>query len=59
MFCRVLFKGKLGGVCFIRLVIELEVDKSEAAEVVNKDGGAFVALLGEFAFQLCKKSHFS
>ncbi len=59
MFYSVLFEGKLGGKCFVGLVIELEVDESEAAEVVNKDGGAFVALLGEFAFQLCKKSHFS
>ncbi len=31
----------------------------EVAIVVDKDGGTFVALLGEFAFQLCKKSHFS
>ena len=58
MFCSILFKGKLGGECFSGLVVELEVDKSEAAEVVDKDGGAFVVLLGEFAFQLCKKSHF-
>jgi hypothetical protein len=46
MFCSVLFEGKLDGECFVRLVIKLEVDKLEAAEVVNKDGGAFVALLG-------------
>ncbi len=58
MFCNVLFEGKLGGKCFAALVVELEVDKLEAAEVVDEDGGAFVALLGEFAFQLCKKSHF-
>ncbi len=58
MFCSILFKGKLGRKCFVRLVIKLEVDKLEAAEVVGKNGGAFVALLGEFAFQLCKKSHF-
>jgi hypothetical protein len=30
------------------------VDKTEAAEVVNEDGGAFVALLSEFVFQLYK-----
>ena len=59
MFCSVLFGGKLCGKCFIGLVVKLEVDKTEAAIVINKDGGAFVALLGEFAFQLCKKSHFS
>jgi hypothetical protein len=58
LFCSVLFKGKLGGKCFFGLVVKLEVDKLEAAEVVGKDGGAFVALLGELAFQLCKKSHF-
>ncbi len=59
MFCSVLFKGKLCGMCFVELVVKLEVDKTEAAMVVSKDGGAFVALLGEFAFQLCKKYHFS
>ncbi len=59
MFCSALFEGKLGSKCFFGLVVELDIDKSEAAEVVNEDGGAFVALLGEFAFQLCKKSHFS
>ena len=59
MFCSILFKGELCGKCFIGLVVELEVAKMEAALVVNKDGSALVALLGEFAFQLCKKSHFS
>ncbi len=59
MSCSILFKGKLSGKCFIGLVVMLEVDGMEAAIVVNKDGGTFVALLGEFAFQLCKKSHFS
>ncbi len=58
MFCHVLLEGKLGGKCFVGSIVELEVDKPEAAEVVNKDGGLSVALLGEFAFQLCKKSHF-
>ncbi len=58
MFCSTLFKGKLCGEYFVGLVVELEVDKMEAAIVVDKDGGAFVALLGKFAFQLCKKSHF-
>jgi hypothetical protein len=55
MFFSVLFEGKLYGKCFVGLVVELEVDKTEAAVVVDKDGGAFIALLGEFAFQLCKK----
>ncbi len=58
VFCRVLFEGKLGGKCFVGLVVELEVDKLEVAEVVNKNCGTFVVLLGEFAFQLCKNSHF-
>ena len=58
MFCRVLLKGKLGGTCLVGSIVKLGVDKLETAEVVNKDGGAFVALLGEFSFQLCKKSHF-
>ena len=58
MFCSVLFEGKLCGKCFVGLAIELEVDKTEATIVVDEDGGAFVVLLGEFAFQLCKKSHF-
>ena len=59
MFCSILFEGKLCGKCFVGLVVKLEVDEMEAAIVVNKESGAFVALLGEFAFQLCKKSHFS
>ncbi len=58
MFCHVLLKGKLGSKCFIGSIVELEMDKLEVAEVVNKDGGSFVALLGKFAFQLCIKSHF-
>ena len=58
MFCCILLEGKLGSKCFVGSIIELEVDKLEVAEVVNEDSGAFVALLGEFAFQLCKKSHF-
>ncbi len=59
MFCSILFEGKLCSKCFVGLVVELEVDKMEAAIVVDEDGGAFIALLGEFAFQLCEKSHFS
>ncbi len=54
MFCSVLFKGKLCGKCFVGLVVELEVDKTEVVILVDKDVGAFVVLLGEFAFQLCK-----
>ncbi len=58
MFCSVLFEGKLCGKCFVGLVVDLEVDEMEVAIVVDKDGGAFVVLLGEFALQLCKKTHF-
>ena len=57
VFCSILFKGKLGGECFLGLVVELEVDKLKAAIVVDKDGGTLIALLGKFAFQLCIKSH--
>jgi hypothetical protein len=58
MFCSVLLEGELGGECFIRLVVELEVDKTEAAIVVDKDGGALILLLGKFAFDLCIKTYF-
>ncbi len=57
MLCSVLLKGKLGGKIFVGLVIKLEVDESKVAEVVNKDGGALVALLGKFALQLCIKTY--
>jgi hypothetical protein len=53
VFCGVLLKGKLGSEFFIRLVVKLEVDESEAAIVVDKDGGALIVLLVKFAFQLC------
>ncbi len=35
MFCSVLFKDELCGKCFVQLVVELEVDKTEAAIVVE------------------------
>ncbi len=54
MFYSVLFKGKLCGKCFVRLVVKLEVDKMEAAIVVDKDGGAFVALLVSLPFNCAK-----
>jgi hypothetical protein len=50
MFCSILLDGKLGSKHFVGLVVKLEVDKSEAAEVVDKDGGTLIALLGKFAF---------
>ncbi len=58
MLCSILLKGKLGSKCFFGLVVELEVDKSEVAEVVDEDGGTLVALLGKFALQLCIKTYF-
>jgi hypothetical protein len=58
MLCSILLEGKLGGESFVGLVIELEVDESKAAEVVNEDGGAHVALLGKFALQLYIKTYF-
>ncbi len=50
MLCSVLFEGKLGSKCFVGLVVKLEVDKVEAAEVVNKDGGALVDFLVSLPF---------
>jgi hypothetical protein len=58
VFCHVLFKGMLDGKCFVGLVVKLEVDKLEAAILVNEDSGALIALLGKFAFQLGIKFHF-
>ncbi len=57
MLCSILLKGKLGGESFVGLIVKLEVDKSKAAEVVDKDDGALVALLGKFALQLCIKTY--
>jgi hypothetical protein len=57
MLCSILFKGKLGNESFVGLVVKLEVDESKVAEVVDKDGGALVALLGKFALQLCIKTY--
>ncbi len=50
MFCSILLKGKFGGKCFVGLVVKLEVDKLEAAIVIDKDSGALIVLLGNFAF---------
>jgi hypothetical protein len=58
MFCSVLLKGELGGECFVRLVVELEVDKTEVAIVVNEDSGTLIALLDKFAFELCIRTNF-
>ncbi len=58
MFCSILLEGELGSECFVGLVIKLEVDKMEAAEVVDKDGGTLIVLLGKFTFELCIKTYF-
>ncbi len=58
MFCSKLLKGKLGGECFIGLVVQLEVDKTEVAIVADEDGGTLILLLGKFAFELCIKTYF-
>ena len=57
MLCSILLDGKLGGKRFVGLVVKLEVNESEAAEVVDKDGGALVVLLGKYALQLCIKTY--
>ncbi len=58
VFCHVLFEGRLNGKCFVGLAVELELYKLKVAVVVDKDNSKLVALLGEFAFQSCIKSHF-
>ncbi len=57
MLCSILLEGELGGKSFVGLVVELAVDKSKVAEVVDEDSGALVALLGKFALQLCIKTY--
>jgi hypothetical protein len=59
IFSHILLKGKLSSECFCRRIVKLEVDKVEAAVVVDKDGGALVVLLGKVAFQLHVETHFS
>jgi hypothetical protein len=58
MFCSVLLENELGGKCFFGLVVKLEVDKMEAAIVVDGYGGALILLLGKFAFELCINTYF-
>ena len=52
-------KGAFGSERFCGCIVDLEVDKAQAAEVVNEDGGAPVAPLCEFAFYLREESDFS
>ena len=48
-------KGVFDGDGFNQRVIDLRVDVSQAAVVVDEDGSAAIALLGKFAFKLCNK----
>jgi len=52
-------EGAFGSESFRGCIVDLEVDEAQAAEVVNEDGGAPVAPLGEFAFHLREESNFS
>ncbi len=40
------------------LSCQVEMHELELEEVINKDGGALVALLGECPLQLCKEAGF-
>ena len=44
--------GAFGSKSFRGCIVDLEVNNAQVAEVVDEDGGARVAPLGEFAFQL-------
>jgi hypothetical protein len=52
-------EGAFGSESFRRCIIDLKVDEVQAAEVVDKDGGAPVAPLGKFSFHLREESDFS
>ena len=52
-------EGALASESFRGFIIDLEVGEAQVAEVVDKDGGAPVAPLGEFAYQLREESDFS
>ncbi len=52
-------EGAFGSKSFRRRIVDLKVDETQAAEMVNKDGGAPVAPLGKFAFHLRKESDLS
>ena len=51
-------EGAFGPESFLGRIVDLEVDKAQAAEVVHEDGGSPVAFLGEFAFHLREESDF-
>lgn len=48
-------EGAFGGDGFDRGIMDLEVDIPKSTVVVDKDGSATIALLGEFAFELRDK----
>jgi hypothetical protein len=52
-------EGAFGSKSFRGRIVDLKVDKAQAAEVVDKYGGAPVAPLGKFAFHLRKETDFS
>ncbi len=52
-------EGAFGSKSFRGCIVDLEVDEVQVAEVVDEDGGAPVAPLGEFALHLRKESDFS
>ena len=43
-------EGAFGGDCFDRRIIDLGMDVPQSTVVVDEDGSAAIALLGEFAF---------
>jgi len=51
-------EGAFGSESFRGCIVHLK-DKAQTAEVVGEDGGAPVAPIGEFAFQLRKEFDFS
>ena len=52
-------EGAFSGDGFFGGIVNLAVHEAEATEVVDKNGGAPVALFGEFTFSLCEESKFS
>ncbi len=52
-------EGEFGSESLCGCIVDLKVDEAQAAEVVDKDGGAPVVPFGEFAFHLRKESDFS
>ncbi len=51
-------EGAFGCYGLFGLIVDLEVDKAQAAVVVDKDRGAPVVLLGKFPFHLREEPNF-